>query len=589
MASPLGSPPPVLGKHLLGPPANEEADVKRLRTSPSITLAQSIFPVASGVLGKHPLESTDPSQPMPLQKKPEISPVSSLLQQAQLCLSTRQLQQAFNLSAQALRLDPENPMAIKQLASACFFLGRYKDVEMLALRILKKTPQDAGAQRLMLSIRQYNNFRAAPQPPDLPDNPPLLTLKKEDEALTCFLLLFADFTGHDLGDLPVNVKISLSFLIKELTNINDNQPSPPLQSLIHLFEDSYRIACWQGVLRATSIPQGYRDLRTQCKEKMVALLKEKRTILIPSGYVKEGAGHCALIRLDLDNENKIKGDVINTGEGIEIFAEELCPQTGKTKVFCHLALPPISLEALRQSQFLDTLLNLQLLSIPNEDAGLNYPFSLDTKTHYSMADFNHVLLPLWPKIDGSILIPSKPYSSKEWHLFDETFYHCPQRDVGSGIRNANQSLPLSGSPRSIKRISLFIIATRLRMEESFRKGARRFAKLEQQKLLLPQLKAEFLTEFNSFINSLNRKAKEFSDLEKKPLQLSLPLKEVNPHKITLNKAASLEELAKKETLSYPLEQVLPSFSIEHIEDYLAKARQLIDTALENGQKIKAGS
>lgn len=182
--------------------------------------------------------------------------------------------------------------------------------------------------------------------------PPLKKWNNPDDMLTIFYLLFGDYTGQDNPTNNVGTKLTLSFIIPHLKSIaessQDTSQKEKLHPLIEHFETSYQIAHWFGKLQEA---QNYRQACADLKTKLIALLQEKKSLMIPSGYVAKPSGHNIVLWLHLREDGMVSGDVVETGEGFDYGLETVCTNTGKKKTRGHLHLPPTPLESIAKTHF----------------------------------------------------------------------------------------------------------------------------------------------------------------------------------------------------------------------------------------------
>lgn len=237
--------------------------------------------------------------------------------------------------------------------------------------------------------------------------------KAETYAPNLFALMHLDFMNLDTKEMGGNATIALPFFIQQLDQaLNDpklqlsEQERTHIQDLMRSYEFTYATACWQQQLSKLTDPQEILDCKRAIKESIMHELKSRGTATISTGYRDSPAGHEISFELILEKGNRVRGEVVNRGEGIRWHQAD--PVGNKEKRQTVLALLPTPLKQLENSSFLDCMLDLSFLSVPS----LNGP----QPTLYGIEDFYEGLLPLWPR-----------KGSKIAYADDTRFSRTPQR------------------------------------------------------------------------------------------------------------------------------------------------------------------
>lgn len=209
---------------------------------------------------------------------------------------------------------------------------------------------------------------------------------KQNELL--FVLLHTDFLNLNLHNFPSNPIAVLPSLIRALNELVklpwlDSVSQEKLQTLIAQYEDAYDNLRMLASVNQKRTP-GERD---QAVKEFQAKIFDKLYLAgqttISTGYAAQPAGHAVALQLELREDGRIQGVVINGGEGLLYHGTSAAEGTA-LKYSPYLNLEPVSPEELAKTPFFKLLTELSLTHFQEKE------------THYSIEDFYQVVIPSWP-------------------------------------------------------------------------------------------------------------------------------------------------------------------------------------------------
>ncbi|MCY3974057.1 MAG: hypothetical protein OXF02_00710, partial [Simkaniaceae bacterium] len=189
-----------------------------------------------------------------------------------------------------------------------------------------------------------------------------------------FAVVHADFMGNSFAVPGVRKTITHILEFARAMKRTGKEPKISDKSLCTLEKHL------ANILHANRLIDTYKNNYREFSKKLLQLLREEGTVVVPSGYRTQLGGHMIFILFRMDRE-MVSADIFNRGEG----AERVTDRHGRVRVLPKQPLYQVSVDTLREHRFWHIFLALHE---PEREDGK--PADL------TIADFYDTLLPEWP-------------------------------------------------------------------------------------------------------------------------------------------------------------------------------------------------
>lgn len=218
-----------------------------------------------------------------------------------------------------------------------------------------------------------------------------------------FSLANTSAVGLSPADVPPNNVMALEFSIKSLQkfikNFSHNPERERLQRLIQSYQTTLNFEKQQREMEKDLINGDlnllqFNSKKKQLKNEILRVLEKEKEVFLIAGYSKPSSGHAVGLKLTMKG-NQVCGQVSNRGEGSN-YHGPIVVEGLKIGMNGILNLNETSIDRLKQSKFLDGVIELYFTNMPKENESGKFDFEFDRSTNFSIQDFYEGVIPIWP-------------------------------------------------------------------------------------------------------------------------------------------------------------------------------------------------